>query len=150
MQLNKIAASSITFEVISYTEDKKIHSVKRFSDGQTFTIGDYVTNGTKMQGKIEEFELFSRNDSGELTMYVTTDWSKVGMGLDDIQKTSPLPSQHQIGHYINFQIEQMKVRAEILSVHFYEGKVKYDLELKLKDKSATRIYNVDSVFVVKP
>lgn len=37
--------------------------------------------------------------------------------------------------------------AEILAVHFYTGKVKYDLSLTVEEKEYSRIYNVDSLLV---
>lgn len=65
-----------------------------------------------------------------------------------------LPSAHQIEDYVDLCLMQngeriQKIRCEVLSVHFYAGKVKYDLEIILDDKEnlATRVYNVDSAFV---
>lgn len=40
------------------------------------------------------------------------------------------------------------IPAEVIGVHFYPGKVKYDLEFSFEDETYTRIYNVDSVFVL--
>lgn len=66
-----------------------------------------------------------------------------------------LPSQHQIGDEVRVvfptsqEEEVVACRAEVIAVHFYEGKVKYDTELKLSPSNSTRIYNVDSVFVIK-
>jgi len=37
--------------------------------------------------------------------------------------------------------------AHITGVHFYLGKVKYDLEIKFAGEFSTRIYNVDSILV---
>jgi len=37
--------------------------------------------------------------------------------------------------------------CEIIGVHFYPGKVKYDLDLLFVDNQRSRIYNVDSVLV---
>lgn len=37
--------------------------------------------------------------------------------------------------------------AEVLAVHFYPGKVKYDLDLLFVGDQRSRIYNVDSVLV---
>lgn len=78
----------LNFRVISYANDKfQPHSVERLTeDGTkydaTFTCGDYVTNGTKMRGHIERFELSSDLSS----LFVFTDWSGVGMDLDSISK----------------------------------------------------------------
>lgn len=59
-----------------------------------------------------------------------------------------LPSRHQQGDAINLQFPEIApIYGWVLSVRFYQGKVKYDLELTLADKSSTRIYNVDSDYV---
>ena len=39
------------------------------------------------------------------------------------------------------------IPCEILAVHFYSGKVKYDLDLLFVENQRSRIYNVDSVLV---
>lgn len=40
------------------------------------------------------------------------------------------------------------ISAEVLAVHFYGQKVKYDLDLLFVDNQRSRIYNIDSVLVV--
>jgi len=71
-----------------------------------------------------------------------------------------LPSQHQIGDKAVFSINQKglegdadyevcNMTATILAVHFYEGKVKYDLEIPIAEEPPTRLYNIDSCFVLK-
>lgn len=37
--------------------------------------------------------------------------------------------------------------GEIIGVHFYPGKIKYDIELPFTLHGKTRVYNVDSIFV---
>lgn len=143
-----------TFNVISYA-DKNFnpHTVERLIDKQwdeNFAIGDYVTNGTKMKGKIIRFEL--SNDLQSLFVY--TDWSNVGMNLESVYKIEQLPAQHQIGDKVNFSITQSfgespyPFTAEVKAVHFYAGKVKYDLEIPIAEEAPTRIYNIDSCFVL--
>lgn len=62
-----------------------------------------------------------------------------------------LPSQHQIEDRVNVEMvvaeKPVIIPATVVNVHFYPGKVKYDLEIELKE-GATRIYNVDSCFVM--
>jgi len=66
-----------------------------------------------------------------------------------------LPSLHQIGHYVNLRLPQQGITehelqvimAEVTGVHFYPGKVKYDLMIRLSVGDSTRIYNVDSCYV---
>lgn len=66
-----------------------------------------------------------------------------------------LPSRFQIGDEVLFYyIEEGRaetfppIGSEVLACHFYEGKVKYDLELKLGGYKS-RIYNVDSALVTQ-
>lgn len=40
------------------------------------------------------------------------------------------------------------IPCEIIGIHFYPGKVKYDLDLLFVEGQRSRIYNVDSVLVV--
>jgi hypothetical protein len=125
------------------------HSIKRESDGEIFSIGDEVTNGTQMQGVITGFEFL------ENSVYVTHTWSGVGMNLGSLQKIIQLPSQFQINQVVKvrFQKDDKGLTATVRSVHFHRGKVKYDLGLWLGDGSVddpereTRIYNVDSEFL---
>lgn len=88
-------------------------------------------------------------------MYVNHTWSGVGMNLDSLKKILPIPSQHQIGDNVRFSIKQSfgenpyPFTAEVKAIHFYPGKVKYDLEIPIAEESPTRIYNIDSCFVEK-
>jgi len=69
-------------------------------------------------------------------------------------KETWLPSQFKIGDNVLFSVNQVygenpyPLRAEILAVHFYEGKVKYDLSIPVFDGPPTRVYNIDSCFVL--
>ena len=61
-----------------------------------------------------------------------------------------LPSAHQVGDTVYFCLPGVpQMHAWVTSVRFYQGKVKYDLEVTLLDKSITRKYNIDSTFVTK-
>lgn len=69
--------------------------------------------------------------------------------------TEKLPSKHQIGDKVNIvfsqetdSIEAYWLTGRILAVHFYSGKIKYDVEIPIADESPTRIYNLDSRFVI--
>lgn len=75
---------------------------------------------------------------------------KQGLAKQSIYSMITLPSQHQPGDEVEFKLPEVpKMYAWVTAVRFYQGKVKYDLELTLLDKNSTRIYNVDSVFVEK-
>lgn len=64
------------------------------------------------------------------------------------------PSRYNIGDQVVLSICQVygenpyPLKAKILSVHFYEGKVKYDLEIPVETGPPTRMYNIDSCFVL--
>ncbi len=122
-------------------------AVKRTSDGEVFAIGDTVSNGTKMRGKIISFEMLE----GEV--YAKHTWSNVGMNLRDLTNIAKLPAQFQIGDKVNvsfkqtYGLEPWECDAEIKAVHFFSNKVKYDLEIPIEGDSPTRIYNIDSCFV---
>lgn len=69
-----------------------------------------------------------------------------------------LPSQFQPNQVVQVQFKKddTPITATVRGVHFYPGKVKYDLGLWLGDGSVddpeieTRIYNVDSEFCFLP
>jgi hypothetical protein len=71
-----------------------------------------------------------------------------------------LPSQFNIGDKVKVHLKglssendgtmrEVDYAATILAVHFYQGKVKYDLEVPIFDEPPTRIYNIDSIFVLQ-
>lgn len=66
-----------------------------------------------------------------------------------------LPSGFQIGSTAlleckldDAQAPYIGIPCEILAVHFYPGKVKYDIELLFANNKSSRVYNVDSCLVV--
>lgn len=67
-----------------------------------------------------------------------------------------LPSNLQVNQVgrLQFKKEMPPITVTVRGVHFYKGKVKYDLGLWLGEGTVdspefeSRIYNVDSVFVV--
>lgn len=70
---------------------------------------------------------------------------------EEVERQGPnvnLPSQHAIGQPVWLRLWSHDIIGTVLCVHFYEGKVKYDLELLGSDGDKTRIYNVDSYYVV--
>lgn len=85
-------------------------------------------------------------------MFVVTDWSEVGMGLDDIYKLLNLPSQFQFRQVVVLNLNGKAHPATVMAVHFYERKVKYDLDVWLDTvpESSTRMYNIDSVLLSLP
>jgi hypothetical protein len=61
-----------------------------------------------------------------------------------------LQSQFFIKQVVSLSLNETTHTATVRAIHFFEGKVKYDLDVWLKadgGNSSTRIYNVDSCFV---
>lgn len=63
------------------------------------------------------------------------------------------PSLFELNQVVRLKLKNEKITATVRGIHFYPGKVKYDLGLWLGDGSVddpeyeSRIYNVDSIFV---
>jgi hypothetical protein len=147
---------NLNFRIVSFADDKFTpYSVERLDrvqgNNEIFSIGDHVTNGTKMNGKIERFDLSEDLKS----LFIFTDWSGIGMDLESISKVDLLPSQHQIGDKVilNFFKSGRIENCRILNVHFSLGKVRYDISVNMANNEEkfvnTRLYNVDSAFVEK-
>lgn len=104
-----------------------------------------------MKGNITSFDPFVTED-GSVVMYVSHTWSGVGMGLEDLVKISEkikLPAAHQFGDEVWLCLWSAKIPSQIHGIHFYEGKVKYELIVFGDNGESTRIYNIDSAFVTK-
>jgi hypothetical protein len=145
------------FTILSFCENKngttdasfKPYAIKRDWDGEMFTINDEVTNGTQMRGNITGFEFL------ENKVYVSHTWSGIGMSLGSLKKIPVLPSAYQVDQVVSVSFIKGgdAITATVRGVHFYRGKVKYDLGLWLGDGSIddpeteTRIYNIDSIYV---
>jgi hypothetical protein len=67
------------------------------------------------------------------------------------QGGTELPSRYQLLQVVNVRLckTDTPLTATVRGVHFYPGKVKYDLGVWSTDdtNTETRIYNVDSIFV---
>ena len=113
---------------------------------EVFTIGDLVTNGSPMVGKITRFDMLD----GEI--YVETTWSKVGMGLSDLLKLPQLPSAFHPGQLVKIERPGISVsKAYILNVHFHGSKLKisYDIETVTPPTQGIgmRFYNIDEPYL---
>jgi len=150
MRLHTIDPSAILetndYKVVTLKDHSNdIRSVERKRDGKVFSIGDYVTNGTKMKGHITGFCPMLRED-GVISMHVRHTWSGVGMHLDNLQDAVLLPSKYQLGSEVAIRYERFKVDyATVIRVHFANSKEQYDLEIPISTDNVlkTRIYNVD-------
>lgn len=139
--------------VLATTPSFQPYAIRRESDGEIFSIGDkWFSNGGACStgqiphGTITGFEMLEGN------IFIQHDWSGVGFSLDGIEKGVTLPSQFQVNDKVEFIIQGKNSNfgnfdAIVKGVHFYNGKVKYDLELIFAKDDVTRIYNIDSCFV---
>lgn len=147
----------MNFEILSFRPNKsggtetafRPYSVKRLHDGEIFTLGDLVTNGTQMVGKITGFKLL------EDKVYVSHTWSGIGMGLDSLKKhkIKELPSDIQLNQVVIASFLKGRGLCTVRGIHFFPDRIKYDLGVWLGDGSVddpereTRIYNVDQEFI---
>jgi len=69
----------------------------------------------------------------------------------EVENPNPfqLPSGHQIDAPVWLALWSCRIPCEVHAVHFYDGKVKYDLRVFGEDGQQTRVYNIDSAFVTK-
>jgi hypothetical protein len=58
-----------------------------------------------------------------------------------------LPSAHQFGDNVWVNLWGTELIGEICAVHFFLGKVKYDVKTFGEDGDYTKLYLVDSAFV---
>lgn len=108
-----------------------IHSVKRLSDGEVFTVGDMVGWGVTKdyQTKLLEFRI---NDKGVLEfkyMNFTNRYSFIDFikahELYKVKKEEPIPSNHSISemgnsHYNNQGTEPIPIKVEVNTVWLNE------------------------------
>lgn len=143
-----------TFQIISYSDKGGFipHSIKRLPDNEVFTIGDFVTNGTKMKGEITEFSLHNG------TVFVTTTWSGVGMDLDSLKREVELPSAFAINQVVQMKFQHVSDKegesiktvwatGTVKGVHFFASAKgvteKYDIDLWYDGGNTSyRVYNV--------
>lgn len=65
-------------------------------------------------------------------------------------RKNKLPSKFQIKDLVSIEMGLILIpNCRILKVHFSEKKVLYDVEIMYETGQVTRMYNVDSVFVVE-
>lgn len=127
------------------------HSVKRKVDGEVFTIGDRVSNGTPMCGRIMRFDAGKavNNPQGE-DITVFTDYSGVGMNMASLSKVPVLPSRFQQGDAVCIKFSSLSIsRAVVIQVHFTHNKIRYDLEVWIGAGTSTRVYNIDEAIIEK-
>lgn len=127
---------------------QSIHTM--YTEAQLVSFGNYLlkTYGVQVfSNEGQNVPLYQR----EVTDADYCNWS-AGEIVGNPQ--CKLPSQFQEGDAARFMIkpegseELFFCPSHVLAVHFYPRKVKYDIELHLADNTNTRLYNIDSCFVV--
>lgn len=90
-------------------------------------------------------------NSNQITEAILANWGKEEVG----EYVQSLPSAHQIFDRVKvFLMPEGEnnfpgISGKIIGIHFYPGKVKYDVELLFSGNFNSRVYNVDSVLVTK-
>jgi hypothetical protein len=119
-----------------------------YTEEQLVTFGNYLLKAYNVQihstdGKNQP--LFQR----EVCHADVANWK-----TENPPSANWFPSQFNINDRVMFCIHQSSgphpypFNARILGVHFYAGKVKYDLEIPIDNEPPTRVYNIDSCFVL--
>lgn len=62
-EIKTLNTKSLTSFKLVLNEEGNIVSVQRLLDNEVFSIGDYVTNGTKIQSNITKIEVFRCTDN---------------------------------------------------------------------------------------
>lgn len=89
--------------------------------------------------------------SNQVKEAILANWGEKTVG-ENIQT---LPSNHQIFDKVKvFLMPEGEdnfpgISGKIIGIHFYPGKVKYDIELLFLGDFTSRVYNIDSVLVTK-
>lgn len=115
-------------------------------ENQLVSFGNYLLKKCKVRGyDVDGEPCFER----EVTDADILNWR------DQYQGKPETPSQHQVGDKVKvFLMPEGEesfpgFSANVLAVHFYNEKVKYDLEMKFYGDWSSRIYNVDSILISK-
>lgn len=145
------------------SESGEIQSIIRKVDGEVFSIGDRVTNGTPMCGRIKKITTDQTvNNPHGRDATVWTDYSGIGMNLASLVHVPTLPSRFQHGDSVEVNLPGFRIKhAVVIKVHFAKAKVQYDLAIHFRmsrDNSlgfsagdcSTRIYNVDETILESP
>lgn len=68
-----------------------------------------------------------------------------------IKEMRLLPCKYQIDEEVDifFGTDVPPMKCKVVKVHFNNPKVSYDLEYKIGDGLFTRLYNIDSAFIIK-
>ena len=137
------------------------YSIERKSDKEIFSIGDFfempnmeTSDGKTPNGMITGFSAIQN------TVFIKHTWSGVGFDLATIKKVKKaLPSTFQFGQTVAFGLLSSDgvtnkitafrhvAKATVTGVHFFNKRIKYDLEVNLGGNEVTRIYNIDEAFV---
>lgn len=116
--------------------------VQRNHDGVVFKIGDNVTNGQNYQGKPCRGKI-TGFDFLEGKIFIKHSWSGIGWNLGSLGHIIVLPSKFQHGDTVWINFWGTHPSGEIIAVHFYPNKIKYDLLVIPFTGDTARIYNVE-------
>lgn len=137
------------YVVLSHHSEGGIQSIQRKPDGTVFQIGERVSNGGPMCGKIIKIttdQAVNNPDGTDATIW--TDYSGVGMNLASVSHVPTLPCRFQYGQAVAVNLPGFFIKhAVVIKAHFPHNGVQYDLQIWWKipgeGDCSTRIYNVD-------
>lgn len=124
-----------------------VHINTMYTEQQVVDFGNYLFR----RYDVQEYSTDGKNTP--LFQRQVSDADVANWKQESPSKIAWLPSLFKDGDkaWFTFDPENqqgMGANCEILCVHFYPGKVKYDIEVTLSDGTTTRLYNIDSCFVV--
>jgi hypothetical protein len=92
-------------------QGNSIHSIKRLSDGEIFTIGDktHLTNGNYYNFELKEFRFFNNGSSGHLEKYRNKTFLKAGI-VSDLHKE---PTFFYLEDIVKTKIPLFKTEDEV-------------------------------------
>lgn len=111
-------------------------------------------NIVKIHGKTFSFEgeIIWKDQYGRY-YHIKTQEDANALGLKE-ENNYIIDSNYKIGDYISLSITQENVenpailKGKVIGVHLYANNTKYDLEIPVLNESPTRIYNIDSCFLL--
>lgn len=101
---------------------------------------------TRKEKRIELIREFLSNYNAAVNSLPSESLDTLILGLEEDLDT--LPSAHAHEDNVSVHFFDAKLMGEIEAVHFYPGKVKYDVSVAVDvEGHTTKLYNIDSAFI---
>lgn len=134
---------------VTDAEGKVVFDVKGVSEGDLVSFGNYLFK----QYGVMVYSSDGKNIPIYERMVSDADLCNWRDSMPKDESQSALISKYKHGDKVKVFLmpegEQSfpGFTAHVVGVHFFLGKVKYDLEIRFAGEFSTRIYNIDSVLV---